>query len=170
MSTEAMKLALDALLKERQCYYDNDATEPAPEHIEEAIAALRQAIAQPVHNEWKEAVLEQLVAHSMGAPTTESPTAVLARLINMAVIMATDPAIGGSQPAQVPAWQPIETAPEDGSVFLVGNIGAGKQLHWTRAAVRGRMPLAKVFYTPLGESINAPTHWALLPAAPEVKS
>lgn len=75
-----------------------------------------------------------------------------------------------AQPAQVPAWQPIETAPEDGSVFLVGNIGAGKQLHWTRAAVRGRMPLAKVFYTPLGESINAPTHWALLPAAPEVKS
>lgn len=59
-----------------------------------------QAVAEPV-NEWKEAVIEQLAAHSMDAPVSDSPTVILAKIIHMAVLQATDPAIN-KRPAAEP--------------------------------------------------------------------
>ena len=69
---------------------------------EEMLWKLSAQAAQPAQNEWKEAVIEQLAAHSMDAPVSDSPTVILAKIIHMAVLQATDPAI---KAAQVPIYQ-----------------------------------------------------------------
>ena len=52
MSKEVMKLALEALEAERDNYQDWDEKDGAPEYIYEAIAALREAMAeQPAQQE-----------------------------------------------------------------------------------------------------------------------
>lgn len=61
-------------------------------------------------------------------------------------------------------WQPIETAPNgDSDIFLVAGIESSR-LYWASAAKRGKALLSKLFYTPTGNSISAPTHWMPLPA------
>lgn len=51
--------------------------------------------AQPAQHEWKEAVIEQLAAHSMDAPVSDSPTVILEKIIDMAVLQATNPGVNG---------------------------------------------------------------------------
>lgn len=63
------------------------------------LAALAQAQAQPAPNPWKDAVLDRLASHAMDAPVDMPPADILKRVIDMAVTMATDPAIA-TQPAQ----------------------------------------------------------------------
>lgn len=84
-------------------WYDSVHGEPSYQETFEAGAAWQAAqAAQPAQNEWKEAVIEQLAAHSMDAPVSDSPTVILAKIIHMAVLQATDPAI---KVAQVPIYQ-----------------------------------------------------------------
>jgi hypothetical protein len=62
---------------------------------------------EPV-NEWKEAVLDQLAAHGMDAPMSDSPAIILAKIIQMAVLQATDPAISKEaavEPVAYLAWR-----------------------------------------------------------------
>lgn len=49
----------------------------------------------PERNEWKEAVLDALAGHALDAPVTDSPKAIIDKIIVFAVQIATDPAIGG---------------------------------------------------------------------------
>ena len=69
------------------------------DRVRDHFAALLAATPKPQEqaNEWKEAVLEQLVACSMDAPTDERPASILKRVIEMSVQMATDPAINAPQ-------------------------------------------------------------------------
>jgi len=71
--------------------------------------------AQPAQNEWKEAVLEQLAAHSIDAPVGVSPTVILAKIIHTAVMMATDPAINAAQPAHALNWSELVAWWESGA-------------------------------------------------------
>lgn len=48
-------------------------------------------------NEWKEAILEQLAAHAIDAPVDMHPRDVLAKIIDMAVVMAKDSAINAAR-------------------------------------------------------------------------
>jgi hypothetical protein len=61
-----------------------------------------QLNAQPVEqlNEWKEAMLNGLAEHAIDAPISESPRQILARIIDMAVTIATDSSM---QPVEQPA-------------------------------------------------------------------
>lgn len=70
----------------------------APSSPEPAGAPFQMA--DLVQAEWKEAVLNQLAIHAMDAPVTDSPAVVIQKIIDMAVVMATDPAIGGVKPVQ----------------------------------------------------------------------
>jgi hypothetical protein len=61
---------------------------------------------EPAPNPWKDAVLDQLASHAMDAPTDMPPADILKRVIDMAVTMATDPAI--SEPAPRTAGERME--------------------------------------------------------------
>jgi hypothetical protein len=56
-------------------------------------------------------------------------------------------------------WQPIETAPKDGTDILVGFVPAGRQLvaHW-KAEVKA--------WVIVDQSVVHPTHWTELPQNP----
>jgi hypothetical protein len=57
-------------------------------------------------------------------------------------------------------WQPIETAPKDGGVFL----GYNKDLGWQCTMIYDWGN--HVFLTDAGRFFTYPTHWRPLPAAP----
>ena len=69
-----------------------------------AVAPAHPQATEPAPNPWKDAVLNQIAAHCMDAPLNMPPADILKRVIDMAVTMATDPAI--SEPAPSTADQP----------------------------------------------------------------
>jgi hypothetical protein len=67
-------------------------------------------------------------------------------------------------------WQPIETAPQDGTAFLVWMDAAVHGSHvqvWCRRSAKHSGVIAGVFEFDLGKS---PTHWMPLPAPPTDKT
>lgn len=62
-------------------------------------------------------------------------------------------------------WQPIETAPKDGSPVLVAKLEAGKLLWWFRAKFRLGGKNGWVTYGGFGGAVAEPSHWLLLPEA-----
>ncbi len=77
-----------------------------------------------------------------------------------------------SSPSSAPAesgWQPIETAPKDGSLVLIGYDG-GSNPYATNAYVHSPYVKPKRFHKHFGwlvEPLVEPTHWMPLPAAPQ---
>ena len=70
-------------------------------------------------------------------------------------------------------WQPIETAPKDGSYFLAGNAGGAWVAHWNQVAVSGyrfdqpwRSCMLNHYHMPVDVRYLPPTHWMPLPAPP----
>lgn len=60
-------------------------------------------------------------------------------------------------------WQPIETAPKDGTEFLaIHNFGEGDGTYWVLYWADGRMECVSS-----GDNIDFCTHWRPLPAAPK---
>ena len=100
-------------------------------------AALRDA-PQAEPNPWKEAVLEQLVAHSMDASLDEPPASILKRIIDMAVQMATDPAISAPTAVEPDERQPLTDDQIWASDEIMGANGTVTQLPMDelRAVVR----------------------------------
>lgn len=76
-------------------------SESPPFGLEPWQAAHPQAT-EPAPNPWKDAVLNQLAAHCMDAPKDATPADILERIICMAVLMATDPAISEPAPKRPP--------------------------------------------------------------------
>lgn len=73
-------------------------------------------------------------------------------------------------PAAAPAWQPIETAPRDGTRFLGLNDGWHEFFHWQDGAnerTKGWPTGWRTAITVYREG-TGPTHWMPLPAAPEI--
>ena len=69
------------------------------------------------------------------------------------------------EPAPESQWQPIETAPKDGTSILLGWSGVDAQCgRWVRSGYRNG------FWADHGAIFTNPTHWQPLPAPPiEVK-
>ena len=66
----------------------------------------------------------------------------------------------------VPEWQPIETAPKDGTEIILGVFKPLKDIgvcYWRDDNVMTGWTWG------LGKAFRNPTHWMPLPAAPEVK-
>lgn len=114
------------------------ATQPA-HHLPEA----GNMVQQPAQNEWKEAVIEQLAAHSMDAPVSDSPTVILEKIINMAVLQATDPGVNGG-------WKLVPVEP-------------------TEAMVYQGIRAARYLWTPDSNSDFTSAYKAMLSAAPSTK-
>ena len=68
------------------------------------------------------------------------------------------------QPAQVPGWLPIESAPKDGSSYLVWAGGVG-MAHYVDNYASG-YPHKAPFSENLASWKSKATHWMPLPAAP----
>lgn len=77
----------------------------------------------------------------------------------------------------VPEWQPIETAPKDGTPIIVGYDGRNGGEVWSHAAAwvmlyeEGGEPLGEEWHYPTGFEPEHgqpyhPTHWQPLPAPP----
>lgn len=62
-------------------------SKPDGEHV------LYAAPVQPKANEWKEAMLDGLASHAIDAPVDMPPHEVLAMILKMAVMIATDPQV-----------------------------------------------------------------------------
>lgn len=79
--------------------------------------------------------------------------------------------MGGIRELSSPTWQPIETAPKDGTRFLA--TGGGLGCHIDFASYNDRVgcwnttdfTLDDTDYEP--EGYNRPTHWMPLPPPPE---
>jgi len=67
----------------------------------------------------------------------------------------------GRAQAPAPDWQPIETAPKDGTLVLVAFIRDGSVLRASDAAFNGLG-----WYTRNGSACHWRTHWMPLPAPP----
>lgn len=61
----------------------------------------------------------------------------------------------------IATWQPIKTAPKDGTLVVVGLINAGIVWRISDAAFNGLG-----WYTKSGESCHWATYWAPLPSIP----
>ncbi|MDE2202701.1 MAG: DUF551 domain-containing protein [Burkholderiaceae bacterium] len=82
----------------------------------------------------------------------------------------------GSSPAVAPVapvagWQPIETAPKDGTAILLGSRGGAWIGKWLPVYVSGYRPdnpwsSLMLNHDHMGEKWCKPTHWMPLPAAP----
>lgn len=73
------------------------------------------------------------------------------------------------------AWQPIETAPRDGSYFLAANQWGVWVAHYQTKAVSGyvfddpwRSVMLNHWHIPKELRYNAATHWAPLPVPPGI--
>lgn len=74
-------------------------------------------------------------------------------------------------PAAAPAWQPIETAPKDGTAILLGSRGGSWIGKWLPVYVSGYRPdnpwsSLMLNHDHMGEKWCVPTHWMPLPGAP----
>ena len=76
-------------------------------------------------------------------------------------------------------WQPIETAPKDGTSVLVGWEGKSKMMiaHWDKDTYEGKRRPTKPYWWSWDASLtatisraNPPTHWMKLPSSPGVRS
>lgn len=76
------------------------------EHIESLVAS--RATQPTASNAWKEAVLEQLVAHGMDAPVSDPPAKIVKSIIDMAVTMARDPSISAKAASNAEEQQAFE--------------------------------------------------------------
>lgn len=61
-------------------------------------------------------------------------------------------------------WQPIETAPRDGTEVLLFQEGQRNVARWIQSAV------GPVWCTPDAHALYRPSHWQPLPKPPEGKS
>jgi hypothetical protein len=71
------------------------------------------------------------------------------------------------------AWQPIETAPKDGTAILLGARGGSWIGKWLPVYTSGYVPDNKwsslmLNHDHMGEKWQQPTHWMPLPAAPAI--
>lgn len=78
--------------------------------------------------------------------------------------------------AQGPQWQPIETAPRDGTRIMVANAHGAWMAEWRQVYVSGYQPENPWFSAMLNKDHIArehrhvrPTHWMPLPAAPSAE-
>jgi len=72
---------------------------------------------------------------------------------------------------EAPQWQPIETAPKDGTAILLGSRGGAWVGKWLPVYVSGYRPdnpwsSLMLNHDHMGEKRCKPTHWMPLPAAP----
>ncbi len=84
------------------------------------------------------------------------------------------PLVSGLPVPQAPAWQPIETAPKDGTAILLGSRGGAWIGKWLPVYVSGYRPdnpwsSLMLNHDHMGEKWCKPTHWMPLPAAPQTK-
>lgn len=189
-----LKEEAEQLAKDRPTSLSDDLYQWAMD-AEEMLWKLSAQAAQPAQNEWKEAVIEQLAAHSMDAPVSDSPTVILAKIIHMAVLQATDHAIKVAQPAhahaidtspervekqagdvQVPGWLPIESAPKDFVTEFDGWNGERvTNVSWAHPeySPKGHYDWCVTEYEQhngwVNEVVRGLTHWMPLPAAPSTK-
>ena len=70
-----------------------------------------------------------------------------------------------AQPAQMPAWLPIESAPKDGTVIALANSKITHSGRWSNSRYSGKWWMAGDFVAAFS-MIVPPTHWQHLPAAP----
>ena len=86
------------------------------------------------------------------------------------VVMGTEAAIAAWN-RRASGWQPIETAPRDGTIILVwvdGECIVVRWLKWCNSNDPGRWELTRTgSYAADGELYADPTHWQPLPPAPE---
>lgn len=68
-----------------------------------------------------------------------------------------------SAPAAVTGWQPIETAPKGGDWFIAFQGGEMYPCEWAGDEEANRFG----WYSHFDRSIEEPTHWMPLPAAPK---
>lgn len=61
-------------------------------------------------------------------------------------------------------WQPIETAPKDGTWVLVGHWYSGRWVY--RLAAFNAAPHMQSWHDMPGRQVSYATHWQPLPAAP----
>lgn len=69
-------------------------------------------------------------------------------------------------------WQPIETAPKDGSPILLGWVGSGVSEGLWRDGMANYWNLSGFYFTdddPLTAKPCTPTHWMPLPPPPQVQ-
>jgi hypothetical protein len=59
------------------------------------IEALEAKVEQLENNEWRDAVLNQLIIACMDATVDEDPTSIIGRILDWHVAVATDPAVNG---------------------------------------------------------------------------
>jgi hypothetical protein len=93
-----------------------------------------------------------------GTPDQKRAVAVVRNLLR---VIATHPQ------ASEPAWMPIETAPKDGSSYLVwaGGVGMAHYVDYYQSGYAHKAP----FSENLAAWKAKATHWMPLPAAPEAK-
>ena len=85
---------------------------------------------------------------------------------------AAAPTVKDSLTPAAPQWQPIETAPRDGTAILLGSRGGswiGKWLPVYASGYRPDNPWSSLMlnHDHMGEKWCKPTHWMPLPAAPD---
>lgn len=73
---------------------------------------------------------------------------------------------------RAPEWQPIESAPKDGTYILLGarcGTWIGKYKHVYQSGYKPENPWASMMlnHDHMGEKWQAPTHWMPLPASPQ---
>lgn len=123
--------------------------EPINENLNHPNPAHPQA-SEPAENPWKDAVLEQLVAHAMDAPVDMSPAKILQQVIDMAISMATDPVVTG--------WKlvPVEPTPEMALAFAEV-FDVRQQRETFHAATKAMLAAAPEATTPEPVGINGLT-------------
>ena len=123
------------------------------------------AAAQAAQTEWKEAMLDGLASICIDAPVTATPREILGQIIRANVDMALSPEVSEETAFRavqaVPGWQPMDTAPTDGTELLLRSA-AGRIANGSYVPVNGRLG-----YWAWAMVKQEPTHWMPLPTSPK---